>query len=290
MAGPGRTLLRKGRTFMDLPAEIRYAIYRYLFCHHGESPIWLSTKYCALQTFEPVEEEEPIFHTAIFRVCRAIHEDSVKFAYGVNNFVLRDSFPAFCRLGSSALAAIRHLTIMHTTWTSENEAEDRAWAVIQRQCTNLKRLEVELHADLLLQSIPHLTLFFHSLARDDQRRPPPGLTLDLYVWDKYFSFDPSDRDMYRARNLLLGIEEKCSHTPRFVDPQARVLRLPSAAEDIVLRADVSQSAVQALDNFLKCSWWIPLVKETRVLPITGRRAVGRSKRFCYVWCDPGLEV
>jgi len=257
---------------MGLPTEVRHAIYEYLFCHKG-SPVWLGTKHMGFESFEPT------FHTQLFRVCKDISLDAISFAYSANAFVLRDSFPAFCGLGKAALGAITSLTVVHSSWTVR-AMEDALWNVIKTDCVGLKSLELDLHSDVLLEVIKYLGDFFGSLQQDQ------FLTLDLYVWERYFAFvDNSDHEYTHSLHLLNGIQETSSSTPRFINPQERVTRLPPSARDIVLSADVYSGAIQALDNFLESNKQIPLTKERQCLPKVGRRACGRSARYCYVWAD-----
>lgn len=267
---------------MDLPIEVRHAIYTHLFCHQG-SPISISQKYRGLNSFEP---SEPIFYTEMFRVCKAIYHDAIAFAYSANEFILQDSYPAFCCLGSEAHRSIKDLTVVHNHWTSEDAVEILAWDFIQTRCTGLKCLEVDLHSDMLLEAVSHLNLFYKALKVGENR---PTISLDLYVWERHFSFDPVDREYRRSLALLRGTHEKSRYTPNFVNPRKRVLRLPSSPSDIVFSSDVSPAAVQALDNFLESVDNIHLIKTQRALPNTGRRACGRSARFCYISIDPGKE-
>jgi hypothetical protein len=266
---------------MSLPTEVRHAIYKYLFCHKG-SPVWLGTRYMDLKGMEP---SEPTFHTQLFRVCKDISLDAISFAYSANEFVLRDSFPSFCGLGKAALGAITSLTVIHSSWTAAHAMEDASWNVIKTDCLRLKSLELDLHSDVLLDAIKYLGDFFGSLQQNQ------FLTLDLYVWERHFSFvDNSDHEYTRSLHLLNGIHETSSSTPRFINPQERVMRLPSSARDIVLSADVNSGAIQALDNFLESNKQISLTKERQPLPKVGRRACGRSARYCYVWTNVERKI
>src|SRR5207247_1901006 len=153
----------------------------------------------------------------------SICHDAIAYAYGANDFVLRDSYPAFCNLGPHALASIRDLTVIHNAWTAENDNENRAWQIMKTECTGLKCLELDLHADMLLEVVAYLPLFFASLHPNDN---DPTVILDLYVWERHFAFDSTERDCYRSLDLLQGNHQKSLHSPKFVHPGDRVMRLP----------------------------------------------------------------
>ena len=262
---------------LDLPVEIRHSIYSYLFLHR--SPIAIGTRYIGLKFGEAYD---PVFYTPFFWVSKKAHLDSISYAYGVNQLVLKDTFKAFTSLSDTALAAIEHLTVVHSSWTAEHESEGEAWSCLKAKCSGLKYLEVELHSDLLLQSVRYITEFFASMPPDERR---PSLVLDLYVWARHFDFDGGTRDYIRSLQMLRGGHKKTPTTPNFVDPKARVLRLPRKAKSIVLSADLNAATVQALDAFLAENDEIKLVKTSEIIPRTGRRSSGRTDRFCYTWTE-----
>lgn len=265
----------KTPNLLDLPVEIRHGIYSYLFLH--QSPIQIGTRYIGLKSSEAYD---PVFYTPFFQVSKKAHLDAISYAYGANQFVLKDTFKAFTSLSSTALAAIENLTVVHSSWIAEHESEDQAWGCLKANCIGLRYLEVELHSDLLLQSMQYLNQFFASIPRNEHR---PALVLNLYVWAKHFDFDGGTRDYSRSLQMLRGGHRKSPNAPNFVDPRVRVLRLPSRAKNIVLSADLNAATVQAVDAFLDDNENLSLVKTREPIPKTGRRSVGRSDRFCYSW-------
>ena len=264
---------------LELPVEIRHAVYSYLFLHR--SPVSIGTKYIGLRFGEAYD---PVFYTPFFRVSKRAHLDSISYAYGANQIVLKDTFAAFISLSSTALAAVEHLTVVHSTWTAEHESEGKAWDCLKAKCSGLKYLEVDLHSDLLLQSIRHLAQFFASIPSHENR---PILILDLHVWARHFDFDGGTRDYSRSLQLLRGGHRKTPSTPNFVDPKTRVMRLPSKAKAIVLSADTNAATVQAIDAFLADSEEIALIKTTETISATGKRSIGRTDRFYYTWSGRG---
>lgn len=270
-------LTRKTPNLLDLPVEIRHCIYSYLFLHCN--PIWIGTRYIGLRFGDAYD---PVFCTPFFRVSKKAHLDGISYAYGANQIVLKDTFEAFTSLSSAALASIENLTLIHSSWTQENAPEDKAWECLKRKCIGLKHMEVDLHSDLLLQSVRFLSDFFASLPSNYGR---PSLLLDLYVWARHFDFDGGTKDYSRSLVLLKGGHKKTPSTPNFVSPRTRVLRLPSKAKAIVLTADMNEATVQALDAFLAEHDEIPLVKTSENLPTIGRRSIGRTERFCYTWTE-----
>ena len=262
---------------LDLPVEIRHKIYSHLFLH--AYPIAIGTTYTGLQY---AGENDPIFCTPLFRVSKKVHLDTISYAYGKNQLILKDTFKAFTSLSSIALAAIEHLTIVHSSWTAEHESESQAWDCLKAKCSGLRYLEVELHSDLLLQAVQHLHLLFASIPQGGSR---PALVLELYVWARHFDFDGGNRDYSRSLQMLRGGHKKTPSTPYFVEPKARVQRLPKSARNIVLSTDLNAATVQALDDFLDDRDDILLVKTTEPMSKTGRRSIGRTDRFCYTWTD-----
>ena len=264
---------------LDLPIECRHSIYQYLFCH-SSSPVWLSSKYSGWDCFQ---SPEPVFHTQLFRVCKSISNDAIIFAYSANKFILRDSNPAFRRLGKLALASLKDLTVIHNAWTAEHREENTALEIMKASCTGLKCLELDLHADMLLEAVSYLTYLWR-LSQPGVHRP--NLVLDFYVWERHFAFDSTARDFSRSIDLLQGTHKKSTRTPNFVHPLTRIHRLPTSPDDIILSADVGQGLIQAMDLFLSRNTSLPLVKQQQILPISGRRSCGRSARFCYTWEEP----
>jgi hypothetical protein len=260
---------------LDLPVEIRHGIYRHLFLH--ENPVAIGTRYIGLRFGD---DYDPVFYTPFFRVSKRASYDAISYAYGKNQLVLKDTFKAFTSLSSIALAAIEHLTVVHSSWTAEHESEGQAWSCLKAKCTGLRDLEVELHSDLLLQTVRYLSELFRTLPRD---HPRPSLKLDLYVWAGHFDFDGGNRDYSRSLQMLRGGHKKTPSTPNFADPKVRIQRLPSTATSIVLSADLNAATVQALDDFLDEHDEIPLIKTTEPISKTGRRSLGRTNRFCYTW-------
>ena len=113
----------------------------------------------------------------------------------------------------------------------------------------------------------------------------PTVILDLYVWLRHFTFEPAARDFERSMKLLSGTNPISQHTPRFIDPQERIKKLPTSPKDIVLSADVSQGSIEALDTFLCSMDHLQIVKSEQPIPSQGRRANGRSVRYCYTCVD-----
>lgn len=260
---------------LDLPVEIRHGIYRHLFLH--QNPISIGTRYIGLKFGD---DYDPVFCTPFFRVSRRAHLDAISYAYGKNQLVLKGTFKAFVSLSSIALAAIGNLTVIHSTWTAEQESEGQAWDYLKANCSGLKDLEVELHIDLLLQTVRYLCELFDSIPAHD---PRPNLKLDLYVWARHFDLDGGNRDYSRSLQILRGGHKRTPSTPNFVDPKVRIQRLPSNATSIVLSADLNAVTIQALDDFLDEHDEIPLVKTIEAISKTGKRSTGRTDRFCYTW-------
>lgn len=266
---------RKTPNLLDLPVEIRHGIYSNLFLH--QNPIPIGTRYIGLRFGEAYD---PVFCTPFFRVSKKAYLDAISYAYGANQLVLKDTFKAFTSLSPIALAAIEHLTVVHSSWTAEHESEGQAWDCLKANCSGLRYLEVELHSDLLLQSVRHLKELFASILPNEHQ---PSLVLDLYVWARHFDFDGGTRDYSRSLQMLRGGHKKTPSTPNFVAPKTRVQRFPRTAKSIVLSADLNAATVQALDDFLDDNDEIPLVKTTEPMSKTGRRSIGRTNRFCYTW-------
>jgi hypothetical protein len=262
---------------LDLPVEIRHGIYCHLYLH--EFPVSVGTRYIGLRFGD---DYDPVFCTPFFRVSKRAHLDAISYAYGKNKLVLKDTFKAFTSLSSIALAAIEHLTVVHSSWTAEHESEGQAWNCLKANCSGLKDLEVELHSDLLLQTVRHLHELFTTIPPNG---PRPSLILDIYVWERHFDFDGGNHDYSRSLQMLRGGHKKSPSAPHFVDPKIRIKRLPTNATSIVLSADLNAATVQALDDFLDDNDEIPLAKTTEPISKTSKRSIGRTSRFCYTWRD-----
>jgi hypothetical protein len=268
---------RTDNWLLDLPTEVRHAIYHRLFCE-TKYPIWIAQHYKLWATLLPSKPNH-IFQTQTFRLCKSIHEDAVKYAYGFNCFELRDDFAAFCRLGRCALASIRDLTVIQGAWRAETDIENEAWSIIQQSCDGLANLEVVLHADMLIPAIPCLEELVKTAASEASI---PKVAVDLHVWDRHFSFDSDTRDYARAQQLLNGTYVGGPNRPKFIPPRDRILRLPTEAHQIVLTADVASGTIRALDEYL-ASLDRPLLEKSLMdTPVKGHRAVGgRSNRYWY---------
>ena len=184
---------RTDNWLLDLPTEIRQSIYRYLFCDNPSS-IWIARHYKSVWLIPQPSEPEPVFQTQVFRLCKALHNDAVGFAYGFNEFEVKDDFSAFCRLGTIALCSIRNLTLFQGAWRAETDMEAQSWGIIQSRCSGLENLELVLHADMLLPAIPYLdTLRSRNTGGSTAR-----VAVDLHVWDKAFVFEMENRDYMRT--------------------------------------------------------------------------------------------
>lgn len=268
---------RTDNWLLDLPTEVRHSIYEYLFCD-VQSPVWISRHYKLWPTDE-VDARDWIFQTQVFRLCRKIHDDAVRFAYGFNVFKVQDDFATFARLGSTALSSIRHLTIVQGAWRAETADEDAAWQIVQQRCLSLEWLEVVLHADMLIPAIPYLGCFLEEAQRCGTS---PNIGVDLHVWDRHFSFDFGNRDYIRAQELINGTHVDGPHNPKFISAEKRGMRLPTRAQEIVLTADVTSGTIRALDDYLASSNPGLLRKSSKNLPRKGYRAAGgRSNRYWY---------
>lgn len=262
---------------LDLPVEIRHGIYRHLYLH--PFPIYIGTGSVG---FGFGDDHDSVFCTPFFRVSKRAHLDAISYAYGKNQLVLKDAFKVFTSLSSTALAAIEHLTVVHCSWTAEHDSEGQAWNCLKANCSGLKDLELELHSDLLLQTVRHLREFFAAIPPN---RPRPSLVLDVYVWARHLDFDGGNHDYTRSLQMLRGGHKKSPSTTHFVDPKIRIRRLPSNATSIVLSADLDAATVHALDEFLDDNDDIPLVKTTKLISKNSMRSIGRTNRFCYTWRD-----
>ena len=266
------------QSILDLPVEVRNQIYSYLF-HHNE-PITLQHPYWnGLSIFKA----DPVFYTSLFRTCKAISNDSIAYAYGKGCFKVRGPSLAFCNLGSKALGFIKDLTICHARWEEETPAETKVWQVMRNHCTGLGRLELELHADLILMSFRYIDLFYAALPPQQHR---PCIMLDLYVWQPHYTFGERSGEAFkRSLAQLSGTHEASQSTPRFMDPVSRILSLPASPKLIVMVADVTHASIQAIDVFLKSTDAHRMSKKDLPLPTSGSRAQGRLERYSYTYGD-----
>jgi hypothetical protein len=208
-----------------------------------------------------------------------LHDDAVRYAYSFNAFELRDDFTAFCRLGALALSSIRSLTVVQGAWRAETPIEDSAWSLIGSRCLNLQRLEVILLAEMLIPAIPYLAELSETSGTEEKSAK---IAVDLHVWDRHFVFDADNRDYTRAQQMINGTHVSGPHTPRFIPPRERILRLPVAAHQIILTTDVTSGTLRAVDDYLSLCENPFLIKTTRDLPEKGYRAAGgRSNRYWY---------
>ncbi|KAJ9632814.1 uncharacterized protein PV06_02784 [Exophiala oligosperma] len=264
---------------LDLPLEVRHQIYKHLFCHRAW-PIPLGPGSLApLQLQDKNDLAEPIFQTAIFRVNRAVGTDALRFAYSANNFQLPADLTTFCHLGDIALASIRTLTVHNNCWLV-GEGSRRVWDIINHKCADLELLIVQPSTHLLWQAIPHLKEYVASFGNDTLSRPK--LVLDLYVFDRHFSFDLPEREYHRALQELKGIVDSDYAWRGFVPVREIVSFLPKHVKRIDFVLDVSAGGVRALDEVLRDSSDLPLVKTA--LPSPGRDyRYGHRAQLCYIW-------
>lgn len=260
---------------MALPAEVRHRIYRHLL-RPSTQPIWLN-KHVPIQALlgpDAPYEPDPVFQTQVFRLNKQIHDDSIMFAYGVNEFQVRERFEVFCGLSRNTAASIRSLKIVPSMWRGESAKEQEMWEKL-KECTNLERLEVYFHADILLPAARHLNELRQQI---QDQRVEPLIVLDLCEWERHMTFD-FDRDEYdrACRSLREG-----GATDSAVDPKQRIVRLPLHARQISLAADVSSAALRAFQEYLDTAGSPPLVRSVKELPQGGTRSIGgRAQRYWF---------
>ncbi|KAI1626906.1 hypothetical protein EDD37DRAFT_237602 [Exophiala viscosa] len=268
--------------FDDLPPEIRHQIYTHLFCHKP-SPIPLGPGILeprfGLPGKDDARDEQPTFYTALFRVNRRISRDALRFAYSVNSFQLTADLSCFFRLSQTALASIKTLTVFNNCWI-EGRPSTKVWDILNQKCSSLETLAVQPSSHLLWQALPHLKEYAASL---EQGRPRPRLVVDVYVWERHFSFDTAEHEYQRALQELNGATG-AGGTRGFVSPVEMAMRLPRHVKQIDFVLDVNAGGVQALTEFLQISPDLPLVKVVEPLPCKNYR-VGSRIRHCYVWLD-----
>ncbi|KIW26727.1 uncharacterized protein PV07_06538 [Cladophialophora immunda] len=280
---------RRPLGLLDLPAEVRHQIYAHLFCHKP-SPITLGfhdffTKWAA--TWSPFEGEqeaphEPTFHTALFRVNKAISRDALQFAYGANSFRSDKDIQTFCALGPVALASIKTLRVYRNAWLNSSYATS-FWRTLDQRCPGLELLVVEAASHILLAAIPYLNDFMASIPRGQRK---PKLVLDLNVWDRHFSFDFPDRDYQSAlQDLRRNMLE--SDWKEFLDPYIYVMRMPRHVQEIRFALDLGPGALRALEEVLRQSTDLCFVEADQASSSTGGHLAGRGKYRCLVWKETG---
>lgn len=275
--------VQKTVKFQELPPEIRHQVYTHLFCHKlspiplgpglleprfGTSGIW---------QHGDASDEQPTFHTAIFRVNKAISQDALRFAYSANAFQLTADLSSFLRLSPTALASIKELTVFNNCWI-EGSASTKIWDILNQKCSSLELLVVQPSSHLLWQALPHLKEYVASFPH---ARPKPRLVIDVYVWDRHFSFDPPEQEYQRALQELNGVTGS-DGTHGFMSPREMAMRLPKHVRQIDFVLDVSAGGVRALTEFLQTSSHLPLVEMTEPLPCKNYR-IGSRIRHCYIW-------
>lgn len=279
------------RDLLDLPPEVRHQIYRHLFCHQP-SPITLAREDALKQwaAFSPDAEpevREPTFHTAIFRVNKAISRDALRYAYSANRFQLLSDLDTFCNLGATALASIKTLSVFNRCWSGSPPAR-AIWDTLSGSCPGLEFLIVRPASHVLFGAIPYLRDFIAAIPPDRAR---PTLVLELNVWERHFSFDFPDRDYRNAQNDLKHgpPADECtgsSSSPSLSSSYTNIMRMPSHVKKISFVLDVSPAAMQALDDFLAESLDLHLVKLDKLdeVPlIEDHHREGRRTRHYYAW-------
>jgi hypothetical protein len=269
-------ITKQSNIFLSLPVEVRHKIYSYLFQTYS-GPIWLVLHY---QVFRPLyttatttQQSDPVFATSLFRCCRALHQDAITFAYRHNSFELRGDLSAFCGLGEKAWAAIRALSLTAGPRKLEQQ-ELQALSVIQRHCTGIEDYEIILQQESMLALLPFLDNIPHAAGQTEHS---PCVILDLYLWDRHFSFDPVYRDVAWSESV---IEQNLADADDSRGKR-RSLLLPGPATTIYLTADVTAGAIQAIDAYLPSRYGPRCTKEQKALPLHGHRAVGGRTRYWY---------
>ncbi|KIW10051.1 hypothetical protein PV08_11674 [Exophiala spinifera] len=270
---------QKSVGFLDLPTEVRHKVYKDLFCHRA-LPIPLGSGSLApLQLQHKIDLDEPVFHTALFRVNKDISTDAIRFAYSVNSFQLPSDLTSFCRLGSTALASIRSLTVYNNCWLAGRESQ-AVWDIINHRCSSLELLVVQPSTHLLWQAIPQLKKYVAEF--DWAKASRPRLVFHLYVFDRHFSFDLPEREYQRALQELKGAEGDHDGWYGFLKPGEMVSLLPRHVKQINCVLDVSAGGIHALDEVIRDSSDLPLIKMT--LPASTKTfRHGSRDQLCYVW-------
>ncbi len=219
-----------------------------------------------LQLQEKNDLLEPTFHTALFRVCKAISTDALRFAYGANSFQLPADLTSFCHLGLTALASIRTLTVYNNCWLVGRESST-VWEILNYKCSALELLVVQPSTHLLWQAIPHMKEYVASFDNAHDPSSRPKLVFELYIFDRHFSFDLPEREYRRALQELKGVSGSTSTRQGFMT---------------VGQIDVSAGGIRALEEVLQGSSDLPLVKVKLPSPGNSYR-LGSRARVCYVW-------
>ncbi|KIV85450.1 hypothetical protein PV11_01144 [Exophiala sideris] len=268
--------------FEKLPPEIRHQIYTHLFCHKPApiplGPGILEPRF-GLPGKDDARDKQPTFYTAIFRVNKSISRDALRFAYSANSFQLTADLSCFFGLSQTALASIKSLTVFNNCWI-EGRPSTKVWDILNQKCSSLETLAVQPSSHLLWQALPHLKEYVHSFP---QGQPKPRLIIDVYVWDRHFSFDTAEHEYQRALQELNG-GTGADGTQGFMRPGEIAIRLPKQVKQIDFVLDVNAGGVRALTEFLQSSSDLPLVKTTELLPCKNYR-VGSRIRHCYVWLE-----
>ncbi|KPI41447.1 uncharacterized protein AB675_9294 [Cyphellophora attinorum] len=266
-------------SMMTLPTEVRHRIYRELL--YQPAQILLRHHVPILVLFgrsAPPSTVDPVFQTQVFRVNKEIHDDAMLYAYGLNDFQLRDDFAAFCGLGRAALEAMANVSILPTMWREEGPKETEMWSKLNL-CTNLHRLELQLHPEVLLPAVR----WFAGLSRELsilQRRP--RIILDFCVWERHLIYDPHPLDYQRTRTLIENGIASGDLRDASVNIRHKIRQLPLQARNILLTADLSSAAVRALDDYLSGADQPLFTKTVADLPSQGSRAIGgRERRLWY---------
>ncbi|KAJ9611986.1 hypothetical protein H2200_003581 [Cladophialophora chaetospira] len=267
------------RGLLDLPPEVRYQIYRQLFCHKP-SPITLGfqdyfTKWASFSLSD--EPQEPTFYTSLFRVNKAISRDTLEFAYSSNSFRFDKDIETFSKLSPIALASIKILRVYKNAWLNGSYAT-LFWKTLNESCPRLELLVVEAPSHVLLRAIPYMKDFMASMPRGPSR---PRLILDLTVLDRHFSFDFPDREYQSAlQDLHEDVADGGERSTR--QQYEYVMRLPRHVREIRFILDVGPGAFRALEETLKASTNLCFVEDD-IAPLAGDCIEGRGKRHCFAW-------
>ena len=267
-------------SLLELPVEVRYQIYSYLFCHKP-SPITLGiqdffSKWALSSPFD--EPQEPTFYTALFRVNKAVSRDAVRFAYSSNSFRFDKDIETFCRLGPIALASIKTLRVYKNAWLSSGYATG-LWETLNRSCSGLELLVAEAASHVLQGAIPYLKDYMASIPAGCTK---PRLILDLTVLERHFSFDFPDREYQSAlQELHDNVEDR--KWQQFNLQSTYVMRLPRQVKEIQFVVAIGPGAYRALHETLKEHPDLGFVESEDVASVAGDGMEGRGKRQCFIW-------
>ncbi|OAL25999.1 hypothetical protein AYO20_10268 [Fonsecaea nubica] len=279
---------RKRLGLLDLPTEVRHQIYAYLFCHKP-NPITLGfhdfyTKWATWPLSDEAREtpHEPTFHTALFRVNKAISRDALQFAYGANSFRFDKDIQTFCHLGAIALASIKTLRVYRNAWLNSSYATS-FWRTLDRHCPGLELIVIEAASHILLAAIPYLKDFMASIPHGQAK---PRLVLDLNVWDRHFSFDFPDGDYQTAlQDLRRTMVE--SDWKESLDPYIYVMRMPRHVKEIRFALDLGPGAFRALEEVLSQSSDLCFVQADQATSNAAGHVAGRGIHRCLIWKETG---